>query len=206
MQPDTGRESLTPGAGADAGPLDDEHVVDRVLAGDATAFAMIVQRWQAPLVKLAFRFCRDRSRAEDMAQEAFLRAFRGLSKWRREAVFSTWLFALATNLYRSEIRRIPALLPSTGEVPEAVGTQSPDEVAVREEHTRLVQRAVHSLPSKYRDVVILYYFHEMNISRTANSLNLPEGTVKARLSRGRDMLRQKLVTMLASRGGDHATR
>src|SRR5262249_16473992 len=61
----------------------------------------------SPLVNLAYRFCQDRGRAEDMAQEAFIRAFRGLSKWRREGAFSTWLFALATNLYRTETRRIP---------------------------------------------------------------------------------------------------
>ena len=65
-------------------------------------------RWQGPLINLAYRFCHDRGRAEEMAQEAFLRAYRGLGQWRKDAVFSTWLFALATNLYRSELRRIPA--------------------------------------------------------------------------------------------------
>src|SRR5690349_14971203 len=87
--------------------VEDEAAVDRVLAGDPSAFEGIVRRWQGPLVNLAYRFCRDRGRAEDMAQEAFLRAYRGLARWRREGKFSTWLFALATNLYRSEIRRIP---------------------------------------------------------------------------------------------------
>ena len=59
-------------------------------------------------VNLAYRFCHDRGRAEEMAQEAFLRAYRGLERWRKDAAFSTWLFALATNLYCSELRRIPA--------------------------------------------------------------------------------------------------
>ena len=88
--------------------FEDEADVRLVLAGDVSAFDGIVRRWQGPLVNLAYRFCRDRSRAEDMAQEAFLRAFRGLAQWRKDAAFSTWLFALATNLYRSELRRIPA--------------------------------------------------------------------------------------------------
>src|SRR5438270_2506852 len=87
---------------------EDEAAVERVLAGDSAAFEHIVLRWQGPLVNLAYRFCRDRSRAEDMAQEAFLRAYRGLGGWRMDGAFSTWLFALATNLYRSELRRIPA--------------------------------------------------------------------------------------------------
>ena len=63
------------------------------------------RRWQGPLVNLAYRFCRDRARSEEMAQEAFLRAFRFLDRWRGDAAFSTWLFALATNVYRSQLRR-----------------------------------------------------------------------------------------------------
>jgi RNA polymerase sigma-70 factor (ECF subfamily) len=59
---------------------------------------------------MAYRFCHDRGRAEEMAQEAFIRAFRGLAKWRRDAAFSTWLFALAANLYRTEIQRISRAL------------------------------------------------------------------------------------------------
>src|SRR4030095_8681691 len=91
---------------------DDLADVDRVLAGDPSAFEGIVRRWQRPLVNLAYRFCRDRGRAEDLAQEAFLRAYRALGQWRREGSFSTWLFAVATNVYRTEIRRIPpAALP-----------------------------------------------------------------------------------------------
>ncbi len=89
------------------GASEDEADVERVLAGELGAFEHIVRRWQGPLVNLAFRFCHDRSRAEDMAQDAFLRAWRALSQWRKDAPFSTWLFAVATNLYRSELRRIP---------------------------------------------------------------------------------------------------
>ena len=92
-------------------PDADAAAVARVLQGDAAAFAGIVERWQGPLVNLAYRFVRDRGRAEEMAQEAFLRAYRGLATWRGDAAFSTWLFAVATNLYRAEIRRIPPLVP-----------------------------------------------------------------------------------------------
>ena len=81
--------------------------VARVLAGDARAFEGIVRRWQGPLVNMAWRYCRDRGRAEEMAQEAFMRAWRGLAQWRREGSFSTWLFALAANVYRSELKRFP---------------------------------------------------------------------------------------------------
>ena len=142
-----------------------------------------------------------------MAQEAFLRAFRGLPKWRREAAFSTWLFALATNLYRTEIRRIPPEEEMAGEVPEAACQKSLEETASRDDRDQAVRRAVQALPPKYRDAVILFYFHDMDVSLAARSLNLPEGTVKARLSRGRDLLRQKLGTMLSSQepGSTNAT-
>jgi len=83
--------------------------VSRVLAGDVQAFEGIVRRWQGPLVNMAWRYCRDRGRAEEMAQEAFLRAWRGLAQWRQESSFSTWLFALAANVFRSELKRFPTV-------------------------------------------------------------------------------------------------
>ena len=95
---------------------EDQADVERVLSGDISAFDGIVRRWQGPLINLAYRYCRDRGRAEEMAQEAFLRAYRALGRWRNHAVFSTWLFALATILYCSEVRRIP------------VGTVSLDDI------------------------------------------------------------------------------
>ena len=177
--------------------IDDQADVERVLAGDVSGFEGIVRRWQGPLINLAYRFCRDRGRAEEMAQEAFLRAYRGLSQWRKDAVFSTWLFALATNLYRSELRRIPARTVSLDDVAEPQDARSPD--GGLEDHDRdvAVRRAVFALPPKYREALTLFYFHDMDVTTAANSLGLPEGTVKARLSRGREILRSKLPQRLA---------
>jgi RNA polymerase sigma-70 factor (ECF subfamily) len=172
---------------------DDAQAVDRVLQGDLSAFEEIVRRWQGPLINMAYRFCHDRGRAEEMAQEPFIRAFRGLAKWRREAAFFTWLLALAANLYRTEIRRIP---PRTVALDEIAEPADPDGTESRlEEHDqrRLVQRALRTLPSKYRDALVLFYFHGMDVATAAQSLQLPEGTLKARLARGRDMLRRKLL-------------
>lgn len=169
---------------------EDEATIDRILEGDRSAFATIVARWQGPMVNLAYRFCSDRGRAEDMAQEAFLRAFRRLGSWRRDAAFSTWLFALATNVYRDELRRSePEMVP----VDEDIAVEGSAEDAASDADRRgLVQRAVQSLPPKYRDPLVLFYFHEQDVAATARSLGLPEGTVKARLSRGRDLLESKL--------------
>jgi RNA polymerase sigma-70 factor (ECF subfamily) len=171
---------------------DDQADVEKVLKGDTSAFEGIVRRWQGPLVNLAYRFCRDRGRAEEMAQEAFLRAYRGLAQWRRKATFSTWLFALASNLYRSELRRIPVRTVGLDEIPEPVDARPPDGGLQDENRDRAVRRAVFALPPKYREALILFYFHEMDVAAAARSLQLPEGTVKARLSRGRELLRNKL--------------
>jgi RNA polymerase sigma-70 factor, ECF subfamily len=176
---------------------DDQNDVEKVLAGDISAFEGIVRRWQAPLVNLAYRFCHDRGRAEEMAQEAFLRAYRGLGQWRKEAVFSSWLFSVATNLYRSELRRIPAGTVSLDELAEPADARASDGGLEDRDRDTAVRRAVLALPAKYRETLILFYFHEMDVTSAARSLGVPEGTVKARLSRGREILRGKLPQLLA---------
>ena len=142
--------------------------VNRVLAGEVQAFEGIVRRWQGPLVNMAWRYCRDRGRAEEMAQEAFLRAWRGLAGWRRESSFSTWLFALAANVFRSQ-----------------------HEGLARKQSDETIRRAVLALPTRYREPVVLYYFHEMDVAAASRTMGLPEGTLKARLVRGRELLRKR---------------
>src|SRR6266568_5820395 len=177
---------------------EDQDAVEKVLLGDISAFEGLVRRWQGPLVNLAYRFCRDRGRAEEMAQEAFLRAFRSLNRWRRESLFSTWLFALATNLYCSELRRIPVRTVGLDDIVEPRDSRPIDGGLEDEDRDRAVRRAVFTLPQKYREALILFYFHDMDVPSAARSLALPEGTVKARLSRGREMLRSKLSHRLVA--------
>jgi RNA polymerase sigma-70 factor (ECF subfamily) len=176
---------------------DDQADVTKVLAGEISAYEGIVQRWQGPLINLAYRFCHDRGRAEELAQEAFLRAYRALGQWRQDAVFSTWLFALATNLYRSELRRIPTRNVSIDDVAEPADPRACDGGLEDQDRDTAVRRAVFALPPKYREALILFYFHEMDVPSAALSLGLPEGTFKARLFRGREMLRSKLPQLLA---------
>jgi RNA polymerase sigma-70 factor (ECF subfamily) len=166
--------------------------VQKVLTGDLSAFGGIVRRFQGPLINLAYRFCHDRGRAEEMAQSAFLRAFRALATWRGEAAFSTWLFALATNLYRSEIRRIPARIVRLDDIAEPRDSRAIDGGLEDADRDSAVRRAVGTLPPKYREALILFYFHDMDLEGAARSLGLPVGTVKARLFRGRQLLRDKL--------------
>ena len=165
--------------------------VNRVLAGEVQAFEGIVRRWQGPLVNMAWRYCRDRGRAEEMAQEAFLRAWRGLAGWRREASFSTWLFALAANVFRSELQRFPAVNVPLEDAAEPAGPATQHEGLARRLSDDSVRRAVLALPKRYREPVTLYYFHEMDVAAASRTMGLPEGTVKARLARGRELLRKR---------------
>jgi RNA polymerase sigma-70 factor, ECF subfamily len=171
--------------------IDDRAVVNEVLAGDTAAFAVLVRRWQTPLVNLAWRFCRDRGRAEEMAQEAFLRAYRNLAQWRGESAFSTWLFALAANVYRTEVKRVPAVMLSLDDIADPPDHRLAPAVYDEAQRDEALRRAVLALPPKYRDAVLLFYFHEQDVPEAARTLRVPEGTLKARLFRGRELLRTK---------------
>ena len=169
--------------------------VDRVLAGETQAFEGIVRRWQGPLVNMAWRYCRDRGRAEEMAQEAFLRAWRGLAGWRRESSFSTWLFALAANVFRTELQRFPAVNVPLEDGPEPAGPATQHDGLAEKRSHDAVRRAVLALPHRYREPVVLYYFHEMDVATASRTMGLPEGTVKARLARGRELLRKRFPNL-----------
>jgi RNA polymerase sigma-70 factor (ECF subfamily) len=171
--------------------------VDRVLGGDVRAFEGIVRRWQGPLVNMAWRYCRDRGRAEEMAQEAFLRAWRGLAHWRRESSFSTWLFALAANVYRSELKRFPTETLPLDSAPEPSRPASQHHELEEQGRREALRRAVLALPMRYREPVVLFYFYEMDVAAVAATLGLPEGTLKARLSRARALLRQRFPQLEA---------
>jgi RNA polymerase sigma-70 factor (ECF subfamily) len=165
--------------------------VERVLGGDVRAFEGIVRRWQGPLVNMAWRYCRDRGRAEELAQEAFLRAWRGLASWRRESSFSTWLFALAANVNRNDLQRVPTVMVPMEDAPEPAGPAAQHDELASRSRDESVRRAVLALPPRYREPVILYYFHEMDVDAAARTLNMPEGTMKARLARARALLRRR---------------
>lgn len=170
---------------------DDRANVDRVLAGDVGAFEAIVRRWQGPLINMAWRYCRDRERAEELAQEAFVRAWRGLAQWRRESSFSTWLFALAANVYRNELKRFPVEQVPMEEIAEPSGPSTQHEALQEKTRCEALRRAVLALPIRYREPVVLFYFHEMDVNAAAQTMGMPVGTVKARLARARALLKKR---------------
>jgi RNA polymerase sigma-70 factor (ECF subfamily) len=176
----------------------DLSAVRAVVAGDASAFEGIVERWEGPLLNLAYRFCRDRAQAADMAQDAFLRIFRALPSFREESAFSTWMISVATNVFRSHVRRT---------APEITGLEALADVAdareaqlnQRSSREEVVRRTVQTLPAKYREAVVLFYFHEMNVAKASESLGVAQGTLKARLHRARGLLERRLRGLLELR-------
>jgi RNA polymerase sigma-70 factor (ECF subfamily) len=146
-----------------------------------------------------------------MAQDAFLRAFRALPGFRGQSAFSTWLTALAVNVYRSHLRRrSPAaiLLPERGRPEEladleaALAAQAAPGVdgLLAREREEAVRSEVAGLPERYREAIVLFYFEERNVEEAARVLGVPEGTLKARLHRGRKLLRQRLEGRVTARG------
>jgi RNA polymerase sigma-70 factor (ECF subfamily) len=179
----------------------DLEAVRRVLDGDVAAFESIVRRWQGPLVNMAYRYCRNRGRAEEWAQEAFLRAFRFLGRWRQDSKFSTWLFAVAANVYRSQARKSgPPEVPLITDRP-LIGPADTELEIMAGEREEIVRRAVCALPAKYRDVLVLFYFHDTDVEQVGRTLGLPAGTVKARLHRGRRLLESRLKRILGPGAG-----
>jgi RNA polymerase sigma-70 factor (ECF subfamily) len=140
-----------------------------------------------------------------MAQEAFIRAWRGLSQWQRKGSFSTWLFSVAANVYRTELKRIPPLDLRLDQAPEPSSPFLHDLNLDQQSREETIRRAVLALPEKYREPVILFYFHEMDLTAAATTMGMPEGTMKARLSRGRALLRQRFPELRTWIPGDETS-
>lgn len=171
----------------------DEADVARVLAGEVQRFEPIVGRWQKPVLNLCWRFVRDEGRAEELAQEVFLKCFRNLSQWRRDARFSTWLFSIAISVCRSHLRRFEPLRDALdAAVLAEMGTEPHDERIANEQRAEKIRKAVDELPPLYREPLVVYYFHDEDLASTARILDVGEGTLKARLHRAREALRNVL--------------
>jgi RNA polymerase sigma-70 factor (ECF subfamily) len=171
----------------------DEEDVAAILGGDADRFERIVGRYKGPLMQLAMRFTGDRSTAEEMAHVAFVSCYRALGTWQRKSAFSTWLFSIALNVYRSHLRRAQPSIPLDEELPSQT---SLEETISEQQEAAIVRRAVAFLPAKYRDPLVTFYFLDADLAETAAILRLPESTVKTRLRRGRHLLAQRLERQL----------
>jgi RNA polymerase sigma-70 factor (ECF subfamily) len=182
-------------------------MIAAILAGEIQLYHELIHPYERSVYVMALSYMKNEADAEDVAQEAFVRAFRRLSSFRAESKFSTWLFSITINEARTRLRRhalvrmepidqlpdedkgiSPALLRDWREIPS--------EAVERDEVRVLIQRAVEQLPDIYRQVFLMRDVEELTISETAEALNVSIPSVKVRLHRARMMLQKQLAPQL----------
>jgi len=201
-------------SGGDVSPpnkkLSDETLMLRTGQGDRGAFDEIVRRYSSRMVNLAYQMTGDSELAQDIAQETFYRAYRSAGTYKRIAKFSTWLYTIAINLCRNELRRRKYKFSSLEEMAER-GEESrvridivdekarPDKDVEQSELNKLIKKAIGQLPEKFRRPMILRDIQGLSYEETGEILNLPEGTVKSRINRARARVRQMLEPYVEQR-------
>ncbi len=187
-------EVVEAGAGLeDAGALDEAQLIELAGPGrDPLAFAELVRRHQGKVRGLLLRLTANPVLADDLSQEAFLRAYRGLANFEGRARFSTWIYRIAYNVFLNHKTRSKRLDP----MPEGMLERAP---ATDRRHSpgahdlrRDLDRAIAALPERYRVVVTLFYLREFSYPEIAEMLDLPLGTVKTHLHRAKKLLRAEM--------------
>lgn len=179
-------------------------LVQRSKRGDLGAFEELVARYEKKVYNLAFRLTGNHDDADDVAQEALLRAYTSLSSFRGDSSFSTWLYRIVTNAGLDEIRRRrrrattsldDPLSTREGEVARQVpdASEGPVEIAERTEVREQVQEAINSLAGDHRVVLILRDLQGLSYAEIAGILRCPLGTVRSKLSRARERLKFRLI-------------
>ena len=190
----------------------DEHLMLRVGQGERSAFDEIVRRYTRKMVNLAYQITGDRDQAEDIAQETFLRAYKSAARYTEMAKFSTWLYTIAINLCRTELRRRRFRPYSLEEMAERedegklrvdiVDERSkPDGDLERKEISLHVQRAIAAVPAKFRVPLVLRDIQDLSYEEIGAMLKLPEGTVKSRINRARQKVKEILTPIMQEKPG-----
>jgi len=176
--------------------------IKQVKKGDQNAFAEIVELFKDKVYQLCYRMVGNAHDAEDIAQEAFIRAYININSYDTDRKFSTWLYRIATNL---SIDRLRKRKPDYFLDAEIEGTEGltmysqlpsdelqPDEMVESLEFKAWIQQEINELPVMYRSVIVLKYIEELSLKEIGEILDLPIGTVKTRIHRGREALRKRL--------------
>lgn len=181
----------------------EKSVLKRVKKGDHEAFRHLVDLYKRQVYAICLRMVHIPQEAEDLAQEAFLRAYSNIKSYDIEKKFSTWLFRIATNISIDYLRKRKPSVYLDAEVQgtDGVTLQSqlaanepgPENVAVQLEERQVLYDAIEKLPLKYQSAVILKYVEDLSLTEISEILELPVATVKTHIHRGREALRKRLV-------------
>ncbi|MFP4057640.1 MAG: sigma-70 family RNA polymerase sigma factor [Candidatus Brocadiia bacterium] len=186
----------------------DDLLVARAQSGDVEAFGQLVERYQDALYNGIHRMVASRQDAEDLAQEAFVKAFRGIEAFRSRSSFYTWLYAIAVNVAISHRRKqgssrrlnpvsIQATADETGHAMDVVDQgPRPEEPAANREAGQRIEEAIDQLDDDHRTVVVLRDIEGFDYQTIAGMLDCPQGTVKSRLHRARLALREMLKDLV----------
>lgn len=182
-------------AGIVPAALPDEELAARVLHGETALYEILMRRHNQRLYRAARSIVRDDAEAEDVVQDAWVRAYSHLGQFAGAARFSTWLTRIAVHEALARARRQKRFTPvdfAKPESPMPTATSNPERQALDAEMRALLEDAIDALPQGYRTVFVLRHVEDLNTAETAACLDIPEDTVKTRLHRARGLLRKRL--------------
>ncbi len=188
----------------------DQQLVERAQRGDKSAFELLVVKYQRKLVRLLSRFIRDPTEVEDVAQEAFIKAYRALPSFRGDSAFYTWLYRIGINTAKNYLvamgRRAPTVSETesadsegseeSGQVPDY---NTPENELMSRQIAETVNRAVEDLPEELRTAITLRELEGLSYEDIAAIMNCPIGTVRSRIFRAREAIAEKLRPQLDTR-------
>ena len=184
----------------------DKKLVERVQKGDKGAFDLLVLKYQHKIVNLIMRYVRDPELALDIAQEAFIKAYRALPRFRGDSAFYTWMYRIAVNTAKNHLaaqRRRPMDIELDLQDPEQYDlhaklkeTDTPEGVALSNELQETVERAIAALPEDLRTAIVLRELEGMSYEEIAETMECPVGTVRSRIFRARDAIGKKVGSLI----------
>ena len=184
----------------------DKELVKRVQKGDKGAFDLLVLKYEHKIVNLVMRYVRDPEQALDITQEAFIKAYRALPRFRGDSAFYTWLYRIAVNTAKYSLaaqRRRPMDIELDMQDPDQYGlhaklkeTDDPEGVTLSRELQETLERAIEALPDDLRTAIILRELDGMSYEEIAQTMDCPVGTVRSRIFRARDAIGKKVGTLV----------
>jgi len=183
----------------------DKKLVKRVQRGDKGAFDLLVLKYQHKIVNLVMRYVRDPELALDITQEAFIKAYRALPRFRGDSAFYTWMYRIAVNTAKNHLaaqRRRPINVELDLQDPEQYDlhaklkeTDTPEAITLSNELKATVERAIAALPEDLRTAIILRELEGMSYEEIAQTMECPVGTVRSRIFRARDAISKKIGSL-----------